>query len=179
MVYILLADGFEEIEAVYPTDFLRRCGVEINTVGVAGAYVTGSHDIVIKSDIVIDDVDSDNVKMLILPGGPGRVNITKSEKATSLIRKCYDNSVPIAAICGAPEVLASLGCLDGKTVTCFPGLEKNLTGAVHSDELVVTDGNLITSQAAGTSDLFSYAIASFLCGSDKANEVFEQMKCHR
>jgi len=127
MVYMLLADGFEEMEAVVPLDILRRCGIEIQTVGISGEYVKGSHDIIIKSDISIDEINLDNAEMLILPGGPGRVNIIKSEAAMNAIQACHTNNIPIAAICGAPEILGSLNLLQGKRATCFPGSESKLT----------------------------------------------------
>jgi 4-methyl-5(b-hydroxyethyl)-thiazole monophosphate biosynthesis len=176
MVYMLLAQGFEEIEAVYPIDVLRRCGVEVKTVGVCGEYVTGSNAITIKTDIQLDEI-GENIKMLILPGGPGRVNIIKNKQAMELIKHCRTADVPIAAICGAPEILAQLGLLDGKKFTCYPGLEENLTGGVYVNQPVVIDGNLITSQAAGTSQAFAFAIAQFLCGKEKSDEICGKMLC--
>jgi len=176
MIYVLLANGFEEIEAVYPIDVLRRCGEQVTTVGIGGEYITGSNRIMIKPDISIDKIGND-IKMLILPGGPGRTNIIKSKKAMDTIAFCFKYSIPIAAICGAPEILAELGYLQGKKVTCYPGLEDGLIGAQYLDEPVVIDENLITSQAAGTSEAFAFAIAEFICGKEKADEIRGKMKC--
>jgi 4-methyl-5(b-hydroxyethyl)-thiazole monophosphate biosynthesis len=177
MVYILLADGFEEIEAVYPIDVLRRCGVEIKAVGLT-KYVTGSNGITLKSDVSIDDVGIENhIDMLILPGGPGRTNLKESAPALALIRHCCESNIPIAAICGAPEILGELGFLDGKRATCYPGLEGNLGDVQYVDTPVVIDGDLITSQAAGTSMQFAFAIAEFLCGAKKAAEISGKMLC--
>jgi 4-methyl-5(b-hydroxyethyl)-thiazole monophosphate biosynthesis len=187
MVYMLLADGFEEMEAVIPLDVLRRCGVEILTVAVCSdnsreaglrAEVLGSHNITVKADILLDEVVLDsNIKMLILPGGPGRVNIRKSERATEIINYCCKSGIYVAAICGAPEILGELGHLQGKNATCFPGLENNLTGAVIVDEPVVVDGMIITSKSAGTSEAFAFTIAQLLCGKEKADAVRKSMLC--
>jgi 4-methyl-5(b-hydroxyethyl)-thiazole monophosphate biosynthesis len=172
MVYMLLAEGFEEIEAVYPLDILRRCGVEVRTIGINSEYVTGSNKITIKSDMEITSasIKTDDVTMLILPGGPGRVNILKSEEAMELVKSCCDKDIPIAAICGAPEVLGETGALKGKRFTCYPGLEKGLDGE-YVNQPIVVDTGLITSQAAGTSEQFAFAIAEFLCGKEKADEI--------
>jgi len=179
MVYMLLAEGFEEIEAVYPVDVLRRCGVEIKTVGVDGECVTGSNGITITADIQLDSVEDDNIKMLILPGGPGRVNIQKSGQAMSLIKHCFKMEIPVAAICGAPEILGEAGLLKGKKATCYPGLQGKMEGAEFIDKAIVVDGNLITSQAAGTSEAFAFAIAEFLCGKEKSDEIRGRMLCKK
>jgi 4-methyl-5(b-hydroxyethyl)-thiazole monophosphate biosynthesis len=175
MVYVLLADGFEEIEAVYPIDVLRRCGVQVKTAALDGQLVTGSNGITLKADITISEVCED-VIMLILPGGPGRVNLIKSTQAAALIRRCFEKGVPVAAICGAPEVLNPLGLLNGRKFTCYPGLETALSGE-YVNSPVVVDGNLITSQAAGTSQAFAFAIAEYLVGREKADEIAQKMLC--
>lgn len=182
MVLVLLADKFEEIEAVYPVDVLRRCGVEVKTVGVGGDCITGSNGITVKPDISIDDVGYENhIDMLVLPGGPGRTNLKTNSKAFDLIKHCCDVGVPLAAICGAPEILGEIGFLEGKKATCYPGLEKNLVGALVTDEPVVKDESgksiVITAQGAGTSEAFAFAIAEFLCGKEKADDVYKRMIC--
>lgn len=176
MVYLLFADGFEEVEAITPLDVLRRCGVELKTVGVTGEYVTSSHGLTVKADIVIKDASSDGVEMIILPGGsPGFTNIEKSDAALALIRGCADSGAYIAAICGAPTVLGKMGLLKGKKAVCFPGLESELIGAGIVNQAVVTDGKTITSMAAGTSKEFAFALARILSGAEKADEVCEKM----
>jgi len=178
MVLMLLAEGFEEIEAVYPLDVLRRCGVDVKTVGVSSEYVTGSNKITIKSNIEIDDIKlNGDIDMLIIPGGPGKVNLRKSEKAMELIRHCFKSDIPVAAICGAPEIPGEIGLLKGKKATCYPGLEKSLVGVEFVDEPVVVDGNLITSKAAGTSEAFAFAIVEHICGKEKADEIAKKMIC--
>jgi 4-methyl-5(b-hydroxyethyl)-thiazole monophosphate biosynthesis len=94
-----------------------------------------------------------------------------------IIKFCFKYSIPIAAICGAPEILAELGYLKGKKITCYPGHEAGIIGAEYVDEPVVIDGDLITSRSAGTSEAFAFAIAEFLCGKEKADEIREKMKC--
>jgi 4-methyl-5(b-hydroxyethyl)-thiazole monophosphate biosynthesis len=178
MVYVLLAEGFEEIEAVYPIDVLRRCGAEVKIVGVTGTNVTGSNGITIKADMPLDGVDIKKITMLILPGGPGRANIAKDEKAMELVGHCCkSDSITVAAICGAPEILGGIGMLQGVKATCYPGLESKLVGAVLTDNPVVVDGNIITSQAAGTSEAFAFALAEKLVGKEKADEIRKKMLC--
>jgi len=175
MVYVLLAEGFEEIEAVYPVDVLRRCGVEVKIAGLA-EYVTGSNGITVKTDIQLSEVGND-ISMLILPGGPGRINIINSEQAMNLVKRCCNSDTPVAAICGAPEILGQIGFLQGRKFTCYPSLENALSksGGEFVDSPVVVDCNLITSQAAGTSEAFAFAIAEFLCGKEKADEIRGKM----
>ncbi|MCL2071254.1 MAG: DJ-1/PfpI family protein [Oscillospiraceae bacterium] len=178
MVYVLLADGVEEVEAVYPIDVLRRCGIDVVTVGVTGQYVTGSNKITLKSDISIDEVSLEkHIDMLILPGGPGRGKLKENSKSAALIKHCCETGVPIAAICAAPEILGEMGYLKGKNATCYPGIEPKLIGATVTDSPVVTDGKLITAQGAGCAEAFSFAIAEFLCGAEKAREVYGKMIC--
>ncbi|MCL1831927.1 MAG: DJ-1/PfpI family protein [Oscillospiraceae bacterium] len=175
MIYVLLAQGFEEIEAVYPIDVLRRCGATVKTVAVSDeCCVTGSNGIPVQADTVLNEVDVSDARALILPGGPGRANIIKNEAAMALVKQCCDSGIVVAAICGAPEILGALGVLVGRKYTCYPGLEKGIDG-VFADEVVVTDGNFITSQAAGTSEAFAFALAERLCGKDKADDVYKRM----
>jgi 4-methyl-5(b-hydroxyethyl)-thiazole monophosphate biosynthesis len=185
MVYVLLVEGFEEIEAVYPIDVLRRCGINVQTVGVQ-ENITGSNKITVKSDININEIGDNiktdksinlNIEMLILPGGPGRINYKKDERILNLLKKCFEFDIPVAAICGTPEILGELGYLKGKQATCYPGLESKLIGAEYVNKEVVIDGNLITSRAAGTSEAFAFAVAEFLCGTKKSKEIYKQM-CH-
>ncbi|MCL1789722.1 MAG: DJ-1/PfpI family protein [Oscillospiraceae bacterium] len=176
MVTILLANGFEEVEAIYPIDILRRCGVEVTVVGVGGNEITGSNKITVKTDMRIDEVGLDKtIHMLILPGGPGRVNLRDNAKSLAFIKHCCETGVPIAAICAAPEILGEIGFLKGKKATCFPGIEPKLNGAEYVDAPVVVDGNLITAKGAGCSEAFAFAIAEFLCGKEKADEIHNRI----
>jgi len=176
MVYLLLANGFEEIEAITPLDVLRRCGVGVTTVGVTGEYVTSARGLAVKADISLEEARNNNdVQMLIIPGGHGYVNIGNSKDAVAFIRRCADSGAYIAAICGAPTVLGKMGLLNGKKAVCFPGLEKELDGAEIINQPVVIDGKIITSMAAGTSKEFAFFLAEILCGKGKAEEVYKAM----
>ena len=174
MYYILLAEGFEEIEALTQTDVLRRAGIEVKNVGVTGDFVTGSHGICVKADIGIDEAAETVPEGIILPGGiPGTPNIAKSEKAVSLIKKVNDKGGLVAAICAAPSVLGEMGILEGKKAICYPGFEDKLKGAKVTMEKVVKDGNIITSRGAGTAMDMALAIVSYVTGkpSDKLAEA--------
>ena len=183
MVYLFLADGFEEIEALTQVDYLRRAGIEITTLGIGKEYITGTRNITVKSDISVEDaVMSSDVEMLILPGGLGGVNgISGSEKAISMIKEAYEKGIYIAAICAAPTILASLGMLKGKKCVCYPSMLDELEaggGIVCADCAVVHDGKLITAKAAGASEEFSFELIRTL-KDDAAAEAVRVSICAR
>ena len=127
MVYVMLADGFEEVEALAPVDMLRRAGVNVMTVGVTGEAVRGSHGIVVAADITAQEMDMAGAEMLVLPGGmPGTLNLEKSEYVQAALEYCYENGIHIAAICAAPTILGHKGYLRGRYAICFPGYEGEL-----------------------------------------------------
>lgn len=175
MVYLLLTDGFEEIEALTPVDVLRRCGAELLTASVSGKQVRGAHGITVETDITIDEIDKNAMEMLILPGGPGHTGL-KTEKVHSLIRYGAENDIYIAAICAAPSVIGELGLLKNRKATCFPGYEAALTGAVISQDKVVCDGIYITAKGAGAASEFAFTLAKLLCGEKKADEIKNAMQ---
>ncbi|MBE6593356.1 MAG: DJ-1/PfpI family protein, partial [Ruminococcaceae bacterium] len=149
MVYMFLAEGFEEIEALCPLDLMRRAGIAVTTVGVGGEYITGAHAITVRADISADEFDAHSFKnktdMIFLPGGmPGTLNLEASEVVCDAIRSAYEESKYIAAICAAPSILGKMGLLIGKNAICYPGFEGYLEGATISDERVVLDGNILT-----------------------------------
>lgn len=163
MYYVLLAEGFEEIEALTQTDVLRRANIEVKNVGVTGMEVTGSHNITVKADISIDEAIKNVPEGIIIPGGiPGTPNIAKCDKAVSLIKKVNDNKGLVAAICAAPSILGELGLLEGKKAICYPGFEDKLKGAKIVKKAVVKDGNIITSRGAGTAMDMALAIAEYI-----------------
>ncbi len=162
MLYILLADGFEEIEALACCDMLRRAEIKVSLASIGEKYVTGSHGITVKADMIAKDIAFEDVDGIILPGGmPGTLNLQKDEKVQNLIVYCIGNKKLVGAICAAPMILGDLGILDGKRATCFPGFEENLTGATVCDDPVVTDGNIITGKGAGAAMMFGAAIAEY------------------
>ena len=145
MIYLLLADGFEEIEALTPLDILRRAGIEIKTVGINGKYAKGSHGIVVECDITAEDADMSELDMVILPGGmPGSTNLDASPFTDKAIKAVLDNGGRLAAICAAPLIFGRRGLLKGRKATCFPGFEEELSGAIVTGEDFVTDGNITT-----------------------------------
>ena len=178
-IVVLLAEGFEEIEAVTPIDILRRAGISVITVGINGTAIKGSHGIILTADTTIEDL-SGNIDIspygVIIPGGmPGSVNIAESRTACSFITGINNKSGLIAAICAAPAlVLSPLGILNGKSATCYPGCETSFSDKVlFSENNVVMDGNIITSRGAGTASEFALAIIRYLID-DKTAKAFEK-----
>ncbi|MEG2429540.1 MAG: DJ-1/PfpI family protein, partial [Oscillospiraceae bacterium] len=137
MIYVFLADGFEETEAITTIDYLRRCELDVKTVSikaplapVAGLIVTGSHKIKILADITANDVNLEEIDMIVLPGGmPGTLNLEMSTIVNTAIDYCVKNNKFIGAICAAPSILGHKGLLNGKNATCFTGFEDELLGA--------------------------------------------------
>ncbi len=166
MVYIFLAEGFEEIEAIAVIDILRRAGVTVRTVSISDSLnVRAAHEITVIADIMLSDVDLKKADMLILPGGmPGTRNLGNSDRLIKLLQAADCEDIYIAAICAAPTVLAKAGLLENKRVICYPGFESELEGARITNELVVRDGKLITSKGPGTAMLFGYALVDILKG---------------
>lgn len=174
MIYALFVDGFEEVEAITPIDILRRCGADIKTVGVNKKNVCGAHNILISTDISFDEIDRDNIDMIILPGGPGHEEL-KCEKVFDLLKLFADKKF-IGAICAAPSILGELGLLKGKKATCFPGFEDKLLGATVVSDKCVVDGKYITAKGAGAASEFGFALASLICGSEKAEKIKNAMQ---
>lgn len=176
MIYMFLADGFEETEAIVPWDILLRGGNKVKTVGVTGECVTGAHGAVIKSDISIDEVEYEKAEMFILPGGmPGTTNLDECDKVKELISKAYEDGKFVGAICAAPMVLGKLGILKGKKATCFPGFEEYLEGAEVVREHAVKDGNVITAIGAGGAMEFGFTLLGCF-DKEKADEVRKSMQ---
>lgn len=178
MVYLFLADGFEEVEALTPLDYLRRAGIDVLAVGVGSDFPTGAHGISVKADCVLENIsDSKEFEALILPGGlEGTQNLGKSEKVKNMILLAAEKGKKIAAICAAPSILGNLGLLSGKQAICYPGFESKLKGAEIASEPVVIDGDIITAIGAGAAQQFSFAIIKELLGKEKAEEIKEQVK---
>ena len=172
MVYVILGNGFEEIEALTPVDVLRRCGVEVCTAGVGGLKIEGSHGIIVTADCMVDEIDPSRLDMIVLPGGLGGVNaISASPTALDAVRRAWEDGKYVAAICAGPTVLAALGITDGRHATSYPGTREKMRGAIYEESPVVTDGKLITSRGAGTAMAFALELARILCGEDTAAQV--------
>lgn len=171
MVYMLLVDGFEEIEALEPLDILRRAGVEVQTVGVCGKRVTGAHQITVEADIAMDAVQPDAMELLILPGGPGHQALGEDQAVQALIDTAYQKGCYIAAICAAPSILGRKGLLRGKAATCFPGYEEFLDGADVRPDAVVFDAPFITGKGAGAAAAFGFQLVELLKGRKTAETL--------
>ena len=145
MIIVLLADGFEEIEALTPVDMLRRAGLEVKTVGIMGMTPTGAHGIKVVCDTCPNEIDLSKVTMAVFPGGmPGATNLDAADYSNEVITAVSANGGHLAAICAAPLVLGRRGLLEGKRATCFPGFESELRGAEIINADFVTDGNVTT-----------------------------------
>ncbi len=179
MVYIFLADGFEEMEALAPVDILRRAGVKALTVGVGSDIITGAHKITVKTDLTADSIVlDDNLEMIVLPGGmPGTTNLEADPNVLAAVDYCSDNNRYIAAICAAPSILGHKNLLDGRYATCFPGFEKELSGALLSDRYVSVDGRYITAKGAGCSIKFGLKLVELLCSKEKADSLEANLQC--
>ena len=174
MIYMFLADGFEEVEALCPLDILRRAGLEVTTVGIGGKdVIRGAHGIIVHADIPDVMYRDANPDMLILPGGmPGSKNLDESRIVDSALRAAGRKGAYLAAICAAPMVLGKRGYLEGKRAVCFPGFEEYLTGAtVDTEKTVVRDGNVITARGMGVALEFGLTLAAALTSPEKAAEI--------
>lgn len=175
MIYMFLADGFEEVEALCPLDILRRAGLEVTTVGIGGKdMIRGAHGIIVQADIP-DVMYRDSVPdMIILPGGmPGATNLDESKTVDAALRAAAKKGAYLCAICAAPFVLGKRGYLEGKRAVCYPGFEEFLTDATVSDvETVVKDGNVITAKGMGAAFEFGLELVRAL----KDNETAEKIK---
>ena len=175
MVYVFLADGFEEIEALTPVDLLRRAGVEVAVVSIYPdrKAVTGARGINVTADIKINETDISRSDIAVLPGGmPGTVNLLECDKLMDMVDELYRQGKRIAAICAAPaRILGSKGLVRGKKATCYPGMEELLEGATVVTDTVVTDGNITTSRGLGTAVDFACELVKLLCGQDKSDEI--------
>ena len=175
MVYVFMADGFEEIEALTPVDLLRRAGVEVLLTSIYPdrKAVKGARGINVTADISIQDFDADKADLIVLPGGmPGTVNLLECKALMDIVDDQNAKGKRIAAICAAPaRILGTKGLVKGKKATCYPGLEDLLEGSTPVIETVVTDGNITTSRGLGTAVDFACELITLLCGKDKSDEI--------
>jgi 4-methyl-5(b-hydroxyethyl)-thiazole monophosphate biosynthesis len=178
MVYLFLANGFEEVEALAPLDILRRAGVEVTTVGVGGDMIRGAHGITVQADMP-DTLFADAAPdMIVLPGGmPGSKNLDESRIVDMALKAAARRDAYLAAICAAPMVLGHRGLLAGKRATCYPGFESELTGATVATEKVVTDGKIITAAGMGVAVEFGLALVTALKGREVAEGIRAAIQC--
>lgn len=173
MIYLFLANGFEEIEGLTALDVLRRAGEEIMTVGVGSEKIVGSHKVPVICDTTVDKIEkTDDLKAVILPGGmPGTLNLEADKTVQEYIGFANEKGALVCAICAAPSILGHKGLLQGKKAVCFPGFEKDLVGADICENGVVRDGNIITAKGMGVSLEFGLEILAVLQGKEKADAV--------
>ena len=171
-IALLLANGFEEVEALTPLDLLRRAGVTVETIGIGRRTVTGAHNIEIVADITDAEANPDGYDGVILPGGmPGSVNLDASEFTDKIISAVLLKNGRLAAICAAPLILGRRGLLKGKKATCYPGFENELIGAEISDNGVVTDGNVTTAKGMGVALDFAKELISLFVSPEMAKKI--------
>ena len=172
MIIVLLADGFEEIEALTPVDLLRRAGLDVKTVGAYGKIAVGSHGIPVVCDLLTNEVNLSDVSTVIFPGGmPGSLNLDALPFTNEVIESVLARGGRIAAICAAPLIFGRRGLLNGKCATCYPGFEKELIGATCTGEAVVTDGQITTARSMGVALEFAKELVALTVNPDKALDI--------
>jgi protein deglycase len=175
-VIVFIAEGFEQVEALAPVDLLRRAGFEVITAAIGSSKrVKSSHNVIIETDTLIEQLPLEAADMLFLPGGPGTKRYDDQPLVKTFIELHVKQNKFLAAICAAPSVFGKMGLLKGKKATVFPGYENSLEGAIFTPKCVVVDGNFITGRGAGCSIAFGLALIECLAGKDKANEIAEKI----
>lgn len=177
MIYVFLAQGFEETEAIAPIDILRRCGKEVVTVGIGDNIIKGSHGIAVVTDTEDKLIElNGDLEMIVLPGGmPGTLNLENSPVVQSAIDYCTANDLYIGAICAAPSILGHKGLLRGKRAVCYTGFEPQLEGAEVVDEPAVIDGKIITARGAGAAVEFGLKLAEALISKERSEKMGEAL----
>ncbi len=175
---ILLANGFEECEALTPADVLRRAGVDVSLVSIGNELkVTGAHNISVMADVLLSDIDTSAPDVLILPGGlKGTEALGESYQVKALIENSVSAGSYVAAICAAPSILGKMGYLDGRDIACYPGFEKNMEQANRTGEKVEVDDIFITAEGMGVSLEFALKITELLFGTAVAGDIAEQIR---
>lgn len=174
MICVFLADGFEEMEAIASIDILRRGGLDVKIVGVNSEYIKGGSGVIVKTDLLLKDITTDDLEAIILPGGyVGVKNLDKSEKVYEIINHCVKNNILIGAICAAPTILGKMGLLESKTACCYPGLEKELKGAILSKDSVCVSNNIVTANGPAVALDFALKLLECLCGKENSEKAKE------
>ncbi|MEA4937774.1 MAG: DJ-1 family glyoxalase III [Paludibacter sp.] len=176
-IFIFLADGFEEIEALAPVDVFRRAGMDVTTISINNdLYVRGAHDITIKADACFSDMDFNSEFLIFLPGGmPGAANLDNHVGLKKLIENQVDKGREIAAICAAPFVLGKMGLLKNKEAICYPGYEHLLKDARISSSAIVKSDNIFTAKGPGVAVAFALKIIENISGSKVAEQIAKAM----
>lgn len=179
-VYVFLANGFEDVEALIPVDVLRRGGVEVVTVSTDedSQVVESAHGVGIVADAMFGDCDFSDADLLMLPGGmPGASNLYEHEGVRRAVLAQAAAGKKVSAICAAPAVvLAQLGVLDGKQATCYPGFERLLDKAQYTAALVTVDGNITTAEGPAAAFPYAYELLAQLVDKATADQIAEGMR---
>lgn len=177
--YVMLANGFEEIEALAVVDVLRRGGVDVFTVSITEeTMVTSSHNITVQADIPFSKMKAEDAQVIVLPGGlPGTVHLKEKQELMDMVMRRHENKELIAAICAAPALIfGELGILDGRNATCYRGMEEHMKGATYQkEEKAVKDGHIITGCGMGGAIDFGLLILEQLKGKEVASDVKESI----
>jgi len=177
-VAVALAPGFEEVEALTIVDVLRRCGVEVITAGLGSSPIEGAHQVKVIPDIDLDSLNIEDYDAFVLPGGaPGYENLRKDQRVIDAVKRAFEEKKIVAAMCASPSVLSDAGVLRGKKATIYPGMEDELRkgGAEIKEDLVVQDGNIVTSRGPATAVFFALKLGEILASKSAAEEVKKQM----
>lgn len=179
MIYVFLANGFEEIEAIAPIDLLRRAEKKVITVGVGDNIIVGSHGVPIVTDTIAQEIILDeSLEMIVLPGGmPGTLNLEKSQYVQTAIDYCIKNNIYIASICAAPSILGHRGLLNGKNAVCYDGFETQLDGAIIGNTSVAVDGQFITARGAGVAVDFALKLIELTVSEHESKRTRAAILC--
>ncbi|MBQ4522166.1 MAG: DJ-1/PfpI family protein [Lachnospiraceae bacterium] len=172
-IWTFLAEGFEEVEALTVVDILKRAKFEVTMVSISeDLFVTSSHNVVVKADKKISELESELPDVIFLPGGmPGTLNLGNHESLKDIILKAVEQEKIMAAVCAAPSVYGQMGLLKGRKATCYPGFEDKLLGAEYQAEQVVVDGTFVTSQGMGTCIPLGLKLVELLSSEETALQV--------
>ena len=176
-VLIILAEGFEELEAVTVVDVLRRAEIEITMASLQEGPVKSARGVQVIADTTLDTVQPDNFDMVVLPGGmPGTTNLMADERVKNIVKKMHNSNKYTAAICAAPYALSEAGVLTDSKVTSYPSFQEKLKAKeIVSSEKVVVDGKVVTSQGPGTAINFALTLVELFKGKSKADEIAQAM----
>ncbi len=176
-IAVLLANGFEEIEALAPSDILTRLGYEVVLAGIVPGAITGSHGFPVQPKCGISELNADSLDAVFLPGGlPGSTSLRDSDEVIALVRKMYSAGKIVSAICAAPIALHKAGVTEGRRVTGYPGSEQMAPGLVYTGNRAETDGNVVTGKGPGAAFDFAFALAAALGSTaDEIKNLKQQM----
>ena len=178
-VYVFLADGFEDVEALIPVDVFRRGGLDVTTVSISDfPLVRSAHGVNIETDIMFEQGDFSDADLIFLPGGmPGATNLFEHKGVCKVVVDQFAAGKKVAAICAAPGVvLGQLGLLEGKKATCYPGFEQMLDGATYTADLVTVDGNITTAEGPAAAFPFAYELLAQLADKKTSDQIAEGMR---